>query len=60
MNLYLHYGVGHKQSVLKSNDKAKFNSEHTVKYKKNTQDRSCWRNKTPLETLHASPPADPL
>jgi hypothetical protein len=32
MNLYLHYGVSHKQSVLKSNDKAKTNPEHTVKY----------------------------
>jgi hypothetical protein len=32
MNLYLHYGVGHKQPVLKSNDKAKSNPKHTVKY----------------------------
>jgi hypothetical protein len=32
MNLYLHYGVDHKQSVLKSNDKAKSNLEQNVKY----------------------------
>jgi len=63
MNLYLHYGVGHKQSVLKSNDKAKSNPKHTIKHKKSTQDRSCRQNKTPPETArvaHALPLAYPL
>jgi hypothetical protein len=32
MNLYLHYGVGHKQSVLKSKDHDKSNIEQTIKY----------------------------
>jgi hypothetical protein len=32
MNLYLHYGIGHKQSVLKSKDQAKSNTEQTIKY----------------------------
>jgi hypothetical protein len=32
MNLYLHYGVGHKQSMLRSNDQAKSNTEQIVKY----------------------------
>jgi len=48
MNLYLHYGVGHK-IVLTSNDQAKLNPKQTIKYnlykQKNTQSRNCRRRK---------------
>jgi hypothetical protein len=39
MNIYLHYEVGHKQSMLRSNDQAKSNTEQTVKYNMYTRTR---------------------
>jgi hypothetical protein len=39
MNFYLHYGVGHKQSMRRSNDHAKSNTEQTIKYNMYTKTR---------------------
>jgi hypothetical protein len=66
MNLYLHYGVGHKL-VLKSNDQAKSNPKQTVKYnlsksKKNSK-QELSSEEPPPETArvtHAPPQDKPL
>jgi hypothetical protein len=73
MNLYLHYGVGHKQYVLKSNDQARFNPEQTIKYnllntkkkkkKKKPKAENYCQRKPPPETArvtHELPPNNPL
>jgi hypothetical protein len=70
MNLYLYCGVGHKQSVLKSKDQDRSNTEQTIKYNLKSTTRKhpktgavVGKKKALPETVrvvHAPPPEYPL
>jgi hypothetical protein len=64
MNLYLHYGIGRKQSVLKSNDQTKSNPQSNLSNTRKTPKAENYhRRKPPPEmtcVTHVPPPNDPL